>query len=81
MILPTGAPGLAGESDRFVAGELADCRLRSDGVWVLRRAAMALVAGTSGDCIRESGGDMGYSGRSSLNFDFVRRGTDDGLLI
>ena len=40
-----------------------------------------LVEGTSGDCTRESGGDRGNSGRSSLNLDIVRRGTLEGLLI
>jgi hypothetical protein len=42
---------------------------------------MTLVDGTSGECTRESGGEIGNSGRSSLNFDIVRRGTLDGLRI
>lgn len=48
---------------------------------LLRRAAMALVDGTSGDATLESGGEMGNSGRSSLNLDMVRRGTLEGLRI
>lgn len=31
----------------------------------------------SGDCILESGGDSGSSGRSSLNFDIVRAGVPE----
>jgi hypothetical protein len=81
MILIGGAPGLTGESDRAPTGELKDSTRRSDGTGLLRRAASALADGTSGECTRESGGEMGNSGRSSLNFDMVRRGTLDGLRI
>ena len=35
---------------------------------------------TSGDCILESGGDIGSSGRSSRNLDIVRLGRLDGIL-
>ena len=38
----------------------------------------------SGDCIRESGGERGNSGRSSLNLDCVRIGVPDlarGILV
>jgi hypothetical protein len=80
MTLGGGAPGLPVESDR-VPAELADSIRRSAGIWLLRRAAMALLDDTSGECTRESGGDIGNSGRSSLNFDMVRRGTLDGLRI
>lgn len=80
MILPTGAPGLTGESDRVPSCD-TDCMRRSEGTWLLRRAAMALVEGTSGECTRESGGERGNSGRSSLNLDIVRLGTLEGLRI
>jgi hypothetical protein len=80
MTLGGGATGLPVESERAPV-ELADPIRRSAGIWLLRRAAMAPLDGTSGECTRESGGDMGNSGRSSLNFDMVRRGTLDGLRI
>lgn len=73
-----GAPGLTGESDLSPG---SDPTWRSERCWLLRRAAMMLVEGTSGDCTRESGGDRGNSGRSSLNLDIVRRGTLEGLRI
>jgi hypothetical protein len=79
MILAVGAPGLTGESDRVPASK--DSIRRSAGIGLLRRAAIALVDGTSGDCTLESGGERGNSGRSSLNLDMVRRGTLDGLRI
>jgi hypothetical protein len=81
MMFATGTPGLTGESDRPPAGEFRDSTRRSDGIRLLRRVAIALVECASGEFIRESGGEMGNSGRSSLNFDMVRRGTLDGLRI
>lgn len=81
MMFAGGALGLTGESDRAPFLEWSDSTRRSDGIGLLRRAARALVAGTSGDCTLESGGDSGNSGRSSLNLDMVRRGTLDGLRI
>lgn len=81
MILPTGTPGLTGESERALAVAPSDCTRISEGAWFRRRAAIDLVAGTSGDCTRESGGDKGNSGKSSRNLDMVRRGTLDGRLI
>ena len=38
---------------------------------------LADEAVASGDCILESGGDIGSSGRSSLNFDRVRAGVPE----
>jgi hypothetical protein len=81
MTLATGTPGLTGESERPPVGEFNDSTRKSAGIRLLRRAAIALVECASGDCTRESGGEMGNSGRSSLNLDMVRLGTLDGLRI
>ena len=80
MMLVFGALGLTGESDRPPI-EFNDSTRRSDGSGLLRRAEIAPAYGTSGDSTLESGGDIGNSGRSSLNLDMVRRGTLDGRLI
>ena len=81
ILLPTGKPGLTGESERALAVSPIEPTRRSVGLCVRRRAAITLVEGTSGDATRESGGEIGNSGRSSLNLDIVRRGTLDGCLI
>ena len=53
----------------------------------MRWVESELAEKMSGDCTRESGGERGKpaatpdSGKSSRNFDMVRRGTLDGLRI
>ena len=84
ILLPIGKPGLTGESERMLATIPSEPTRIFSGFWFRRRAAIALVEGTSGDATRESGGEIGNSGKSSLNLDMVRRGTlasRDGLLI
>ena len=81
--LVDGTPGLTGESVRPPVAGLSAPTRRSDGGWLRRLVAMALAAVDviSGDWTRESGGDNGNSGKSSLNFDIVRRGTLEGRRI
>src|SRR5690242_7133708 len=55
ILLPSGNPGLTGESDRALMARPSDPTRMFSGFWVRRRAAMALVPGTSGDATRESG--------------------------
>lgn len=56
------------------AGTLAGC---GKGDTVRLGYGDRLCVTASGDCTRESGGDMGSSGRSSRNFDCVRTGVPD----
>lgn len=78
--------GLMGVSLRKLLGWSASAMVTSSGTAtgvdvlpLLRAAAAAAAVVTSGDGSLESGGDMGISGRSSLNLLCVRTGVPDFL--